>query len=119
MLLCVYSPAASSSSSSSSDSSSDSSSASTAAPKAITLTGSAAIGSLRDALNALSAPPTTPVHCPADFGTSVLGVFSDGQQVTEVLMTTSGCPEASNGQKTGWVGACDFAAVLAAAIKGA
>lgn len=126
VLLCVYGsrlqPATdgSGSSSGSGDSgSSDSASASAPAPTAVTLTNKSVISSLQNALNALTAPPTARVNCPADFGTSVLGIFTDGQQVTEILMTTSGCPEASNGQKTGWVGASDFGAILSAAIKGA
>ena len=123
-LLCVYPPkfqTADQSSDSSSDSgsdSSDSASAAPPAPTAVTLTDAGVISSLRNSLNALAAPPTTPVHCPNDTGAVVLGVFTDGQSVTEVLMTTTGCPEASNGQKTGWVGASDFVSILNGLVKG-
>lgn len=119
-LLCVYPPkfqTADQSSDSSSDSS-DSASAAPPAPTAVTLTDAGVISSLRNSLNALAAPPTTPVHCPNDTGAVVLGVFADGQSVTEVLMTTTGCPEASNGQKTGWVGASDFVSILNGLVKG-
>jgi hypothetical protein len=121
VLLCVYpSHLNDSSGSSSSDSSSPGSggSASPPAPKAVTLTDSMVISSLRNALNALATPPTSRVNCPNDTGSAVLGIFVNGQQATEILMTTSGCPTATNGQKTGWVGASDFVAVLTAALKG-
>lgn len=84
----------------------------------LTLTDAAVVSSLSDALNALGVPPTTPVNCPNDTGGSVLAIFTAGQQEVEVLMTTSGCEQATNGQKTGWVGASNFAQVLAAALKG-
>lgn len=84
----------------------------------ITLTDASVINTLSNALNALTTPPTTPVNCPNDNGSEVLGIFTNGQQEVEVLMTTSGCPEAANGQKTGWVGASDFGDILAAVLKG-
>jgi hypothetical protein len=121
VLLCVYASqlnvlsSAGSSDSSSSDSSS--ASASSAAPRAVTLTDASAISTLRSGLNALAAPPSKPVNCPNDTGAAVLGIFTDGSQVTEVLMTTTGCPEVSNGQKTGWVGSSDFSSVLSAVLK--
>jgi hypothetical protein len=84
----------------------------------LTLTDAAVISSLSDALNALGVPPTRPMSCPNDTGGSVLAIFTAGQQEVEVLITTSGCQQATNGQKTGWVGASNFAQVLAAALKG-
>lgn len=130
VLLCVYGARAvetvpSTSDSSNADSSpagdvaSATDSSSTAAPTPVTLTNADAIHSLQNALNALATPPTTRVNCPMDVGSAVLGIFTDGQQVTEVLMTTSGCPTATNGQKVGWVGASDFQQILSAALKGA
>jgi hypothetical protein len=116
VLLCVYPSHLNDSSGSSSSGSGDS--ASPSAPKGVTLTDPTVISSLRNALNALATPPTSRVNCPNDTGSAVLGIFVNGQQATEILMTTSGCPVATNGQKTGWVGASDFAAVLSAALKG-
>jgi hypothetical protein len=129
LLLCVYPPrtgddggsqsssgAAGASGSSGASGASDSSSA--AGPTAVTIDNVPVISSLQNALNALAAPPTEPVNCPNDTGAAVLGIFANGQQVTEVLMTTTGCPEATNGQKTGWVGASDFGAILSGALKG-
>ena len=116
VLLCVYPPKFQSAGQSSD--SSDSASASPPAPTAVTLTDAGVIGSLRNGLNALTAPPTARVNCPNDTGAVVLGIFTDGQSVTEVLMTTTGCPEASNGQKTGWVGASDFVGILNGLVKG-
>jgi hypothetical protein len=84
----------------------------------LTLTDAGVISALTGALNALGVPPTTPMNCPNDTGGSVLAIFTAGQQEVEVLMTTSGCQQATNGQKTGWVGASNFAQVLAAALKG-
>jgi hypothetical protein len=119
VLLCVYpAPMAGTSDSSDSSSSDDSASASAPAPTAATLTDAAAISSLQNGLNKLATPPTAPVNCPNDTGAVVLGIFTDGQQVTEVLMTTTGCPEASNGQKTGWVGGSDFGTILSGVLKG-
>jgi hypothetical protein len=128
VLLCVYasqlnivSSAGASDSTSSDTGSSDSSSASasSAAPRAVTLTDASAISTLRSGLNALAAPPSTPVNCPNDTGAAVLGIFTNGSQETEVLMTTTGCPEVSNGQKTGWVGSSDFGSVLSAVLRAA
>jgi hypothetical protein len=76
------------------------------------------INTLRDALNALAVPPARPVNCPNDNGSTVLGTFTNGRREVEVLMKTSGCLQATNGRKTGWVGASDFADVLAAVLKG-
>lgn len=92
--------------------------ASSAVINSATVTDAGAINTLRNALNALTVPPTQRVNCPNDIGSAVLGIFTNGQQEVEVLMTTSGCPKASNGQKTGWVGASDFGDVLAAVLKG-
>jgi hypothetical protein len=117
VLLCVY-PSRLNVVASSGSSDTSSASATPAAPTAVTLTDSGVISSLRGGLNALAAPPTTPVNCPNDTGGAVLGIFTNGTQETEVLMTTSGCPEASNGQKTGWVGASDFGSILSAVLKG-
>ena len=84
----------------------------------LTLTDPSAISNLSNALNALGVPPTTPENCPNDTGASVLAIFTAGRQEVEVLMTTSGCQQATNGQKTGWVGASNFAQVLSAVLKG-
>lgn len=92
--------------------------ASSGASGSATVTDATTIGALGNALNALAPPPTRPVNCPNDIGSEVLGIFTNGQQEVEVLITTSGCPEASNGQKTGWVGASDFGNILAAVLKG-
>lgn len=84
----------------------------------LTLTDPSAISSLSSALNALGVPPSAPENCPNDTGGAVLAIFTAGRQEVEVLMTTSGCQQATNGQKTGWVGASNFAEVLAAVLKG-
>jgi hypothetical protein len=118
-LLCVYPPKfQSAGESSASGDSGESASASPPAPTAVKLTDAAVVSSLRNGLNALTAPPTAPVNCPNDTGAVVLGIFTDGQSVTEVLMTTTGCPEASNGVKTGWVGSSDFIGILTGLVKG-
>jgi hypothetical protein len=126
VLLCVYasqlnivSSAGDTSSSDTGSSDSSSASASSAAPRAVTLTDASVISTLRSGLNALTAPPSAPVNCPNDTGAAVLGIFTNGSQETEVLMTTTGCAEVSNGQKTGWVGSSDFGSVLSAVLKAA
>jgi hypothetical protein len=117
VLLCVY-PSRLNLGSSSGASDTSSGSASPGAPTAVTLTNAGVISSLENGLNALAAPPTTPVNCPNDNGSEVLGIFTNGSQESEVLMKTSGCPEATNGHKTGWVGASDFGSILSAVLKG-
>lgn len=118
LLLCVYAASDSVQPVQSSGSEDSAAPASSGASHSDTITEETTIGTLSDALNALTAPPTRAVNCPNDIGSAVLGIFTNGQQEVEVLMTTSGCPEASNGQKTGWVGASDFGNVLAAVLKG-
>ncbi|MBR7838100.1 hypothetical protein KDL01_32810 [Actinospica durhamensis] len=92
--------------------------ASAKAPTAIVLTKTDQIDSLQRALNALTPPPTQPVSCPMDTGSSVLVIFTAGAQETEVLIQTSGCPLAANGQKTGWVGQTDFLSILSSLVGG-
>lgn len=118
LLLCVYATPDTAQSVQPGGSDESAAPESSGAPASATITDASAISTMRNALNALTAPPTTPVNCPNDNGSSVLGVFSNGQQEVEVLMTTSGCPEASNGQRTGWVGASDFGNILGALLKG-
>lgn len=109
VLLCVYSPQT--------DSADSGSASAPSAPTAVTLTQALAISSLQNGLNALTAPPTQRVNCPNDTGAAVLGIFTDGQQVTEVLMSTTGCPQATNGEKNGWVGGSDFISILSGLLK--
>jgi hypothetical protein len=109
VLLCVYSPQT--------DSADAGSASAPSAPTAVTLTQALAISSLQNGLNALTAPPTQRVNCPNDTGAAVLGIFTDGQQVTEVLMSTTGCPQATNGEKNGWVGGSDFISILSGLLK--
>jgi hypothetical protein len=113
VLLCVYPPQTTLPSSGS-----DSSASSPASPTAVTITQSLVISSLQNGLNALTAPPTRPISCPNDTGGVVLGIFTDGQQETEVLMHTTGCPTATNGEKIGWVGSSDFISILSGVLKG-
>lgn len=110
VLLCVYAPQT--------DSPSAAGASTSAAPTAVTITQSLVISSLQNGLNALAAPPTQPVNCPLDTGSVVLGIFTDGQQETEVLMHTTGCPTATNGEKVGWVGGSDFISILSGVLKG-
>ena len=112
VLLCVYSPQTDSA-----DAGSTSASSASSAPTAVTVTQALAISSLQNGLNALTAPPTQPVNCPNDTGAAVLGIFTDGQQVTEVLMSTTGCPQATNGEKDGWVGGSNFISILSGLLK--
>lgn len=109
VLLCVYSPQT--------DSADAGSASASSSPTAVTITQALAISSLQNGLNALTAPPTQPVNCPNDTGAAVLGIFTDGQQVTEVLMSTTGCPQATNGEKNGWVGGSDFISILSGLLK--
>lgn len=118
VLLCVYAEPGTAVSVQPGDSEESAAPASSGTPSSATITDATTIGTLSDALNALTPPPTRPVNCPNDTGSEVLGIFTNGQQEVEVLITTSGCPEASNGQKTGWVGASDFGGILAAVLKG-
>lgn len=113
VLLCVY-PAADPSGSDGSASAA----ASPKAPTAIVLSKPEQISTLQNALNALTPPPTQPVSCPMDTGTSILGIFTAGPQETEVLMQTSGCPLVGNGQRTGWVGQTDFLGLLSSILGG-
>jgi len=113
VLLCVY-PAADPAESGGPASSA----ASPKAPTAIVLSQPGQISTLRNALNALTPPPTRPVSCPMDTGTSILGIFTAGAQETEVLMQTSGCPLVGNGEKTGWVGETDFLGILSSVLGG-
>lgn len=109
VLLCVYSPQTASADAGSASASSG--------PTAVTITQALAISSLQNGLNALTAPPTRAVNCPDDTGAAVLGIFTAGQQVTEVLMSTTGCPQATNGAKDGWVGSSDFISILSGLLK--
>ncbi len=113
VLLCVY-PAAGPSDAVSG--SADTAAASPKPPTSIVLTNSGQINGLQRALNSLAPPPTTPVSCPMDSGTSVLGIFTAGTQETEVLVQTSGCPLAGNGAKTGWVGESDVLGLLSSVV---
>lgn len=114
VLLCVY-PTQSSDPADSSGQSEGASAPPT--PSSVTVTQTGAISGLQNALNALAAPPTAPVNCPLDTGASVLGIFTSGSQVTEVLIKTSGCPLVTDGPKVGWVGASDFISILSALLK--
>ncbi|SEL21814.1 hypothetical protein [Streptacidiphilus jiangxiensis] len=68
-------------------------------PDVAVVAGPANVEGMRNALNRLPGPQGAggPSGCPADDGSAVLAVFSDGRQVVPVLIGLTGCRTVTNG----------------------